>query len=190
MNARFYIVAVFLILGILACNENYSPKPRAYFRTDFPARAYQVYSGNCPFEFEYPVYAQLNDDDSDIALDCWKTLDFVDFNAQVHLSYHPVVNNLDVILEDAHTLAYKHAIKADAINTSAYVDESNGVFGLVYEIEGNAASNLQFFVTDSVSHFVRGALYFNVRPNKDSLAPIELFVHEDVMRLIETFRWK
>ncbi|PIV58809.1 MAG: gliding motility lipoprotein GldD, partial [Bacteroidetes bacterium CG02_land_8_20_14_3_00_31_25] len=53
-----------------------------------------------------------------------------------------------------------------------------------------AASNIQFYVTDSIRHFVRGALYFETKPNKDSLAPIINFIEQDVTHLVETLRWK
>ena len=58
-------------------------------------------------------------------------------------------------------------------------------------IEGvEAASPFQFYLTDSVDHFVRGALYFNVVPNNDSLAPVIDYLKDDMRHMIETFEWK
>ncbi|MCR5455573.1 MAG: hypothetical protein K6F33_11355, partial [Bacteroidales bacterium] len=64
------------------------------------------------------------------------------------------------------------------------------VYGLLYGIKGNVASPLQFYITDSTRHFLRGSLYFNCSPNKDSLAPSVEFVRQDIERLFETLIWK
>jgi len=90
----------------------------------------------------------------------------------------------------ARALAYKHTLKADAITEKVFIKPEQNVYGTVYEISGNAASSLQFFLTDSTNHYLRGALYFNAEPNKDSLAPLIDFVREDIIVLIESFEWK
>ncbi len=105
------------------------------------------------------------------------------------ISYKPVNNNLNKLVEDARTMVYKHTVKADAINESRFRTPYN-VSGVYYEIGGNAASSVQFFVTDSTQHYLRGALYFNAQPNKDSLAPVVAFLKDDVVQLINTLHWK
>ena len=116
-------------------------------------------------------------------------LKFPKFNAEVFISYKPVNNNLDKLVEDARTMVYKHTVKADAINESRFHTPHNGS-GVYYEIGGNAASSIQFFITDSTQHYLRGALYFNAQPNKDSLAPVVSFLKDDVVQLINTLHWK
>ncbi|MDE5612858.1 MAG: gliding motility lipoprotein GldD, partial [Odoribacter sp.] len=59
-----------------------------------------------------------------------------------------------------------------------------------YFIEGNTASSTQFYVTDSVKHFLRGALYFKQHPDKDSLAPVIHYLRQDIVNLMETVRFK
>ncbi|MCK5169644.1 MAG: gliding motility lipoprotein GldD, partial [Bacteroidales bacterium] len=113
-----------------------------------------------------------------------------DLNGKIHISYKTIDNNLNQILEDTRKLVYKHTIKADAINEKMFIKPEKKVYGILYEIEGNAASPMQFFLTDSINHYLRGALYFNVEPNKDSLAPVLDFVREDIIVLIESFEWK
>jgi gliding motility-associated lipoprotein GldD len=101
-----------------------------------------------------------------------------------------VDHNLFQYTEDSRALAYKHTIKADAINETVYTNPGHRVYGILYDIKGNAASSLQFYLTDSVRHFLRGSLYFNVEPNKDSLAPVIAYFREDIVHLIESFEWK
>ncbi|MDP4210944.1 MAG: gliding motility lipoprotein GldD [Bacteroidota bacterium] len=189
MNKLFCIILLIMPF-LFGCGENYTPKPRGYFRIDFPAKTYQRFDSICPFAFEFPQYGKVEKDVDKNAEPYWMNIVFKDFKSKIHLSYKPVNNNLNKFIEDAHTMAYKHTIKADAIDEKLIIDEKRKVYGLLYEIRGNAASSVQFYVTDSARHFLRGSLYFDVVPNKDSLAPAIEFFRKDIMHLIETLQWK
>lgn len=175
---------------IWSCNETPIPKPTGYFRIDLPEKKYSpVDTLPFPFAFDLPQYAFSNlsrtEKDSNFF-----NIDFTRFDARLHLSYIPVKDNLPQLLEDARTLVYKHVSKAQDIRENLVINEREKVFGTYYEIAGNAASGSQFFITDSSSHFVRGALYFNAEPNFDSIAPVQQFIDQDLERLLESFRWK
>ncbi len=193
MNFRKGIVIAFLLLmtGIfLSCHESYTPKPRGYLRVKYPEKQYHSFDTNAPFSFMYPVYAQVIPDTNANAEPYWYNILFPGLNATIFLSYKPVKKNLQKYIEDSRTLVYKHTIKAEAINESLIRDDSSHVYGIMYDLKGNTASSLQFFVTDSTRHFLRGSLYFNVEPNKDSLAPVIAFIRQDVVHLINTLQWK
>jgi gliding motility-associated lipoprotein GldD len=184
------MVFVLLVPGILSgCKRNYVPKPSGYLRIDFPAKEYRLFDTAYPYSFEYPVYADIMPDTDEYTEPYWIDVRFPEFDGTIHISYKKVTGNLDTYTEDSRTMAYKHSIKADAINETVYADTVNRVYGLLYEIKGNAASSLQFYATDSTSNFIRGSLYFNVSPNKDSLAPVIDFFRVDIIHLIETVRW-
>jgi gliding motility-associated lipoprotein GldD len=121
---------------------------------------------------------------------CWINIEFPQFDGKVHISYKVVDNNLYEYIEDSRNLTYKHTIKADAIRETVYSNELLNVHGILYDIKGNAASSLQFYLTDSLNHFLRGSLYFNVEPDKDSLAPVIAYFKEDIVHLFESFEWK
>ena len=112
------------------------------------------------------------------------------YNARIYFSYKQINNNFQEIAEDSRNFVYKHAFKADAIIENPYEDSDKNVYGMLYEIKGNTASSVQFLVTDSTQHFLRGALYFNNHPNKDSLAPVISYISEDIRHMIETLRWE
>lgn len=171
-------------------DDVYIPKPKGYFRISFPEKSYTRYDSICPFAFDYPAYAQVVPDNDRNSEPCWLNINFPKFKAQVHLSYKPVQGDIDQFLKDARMLAMKHTIKADAIEEQPVIRDSSKVYGLIYKIEGNAASSIQFYLTDSVNHTMRGALYFNVRPNKDSLGIVIDFLREDIHRMIQSFEWK
>lgn len=191
-HKKFIFVIFFTVLILLAgCEQDYSPKPRGYFRIDFPAKTYALFDTTYPYSFEYPVYARVIPDTRPSSEPYWVNIDFPDYQARIHVSYKPVDGNLAGFLEDSRTFVVKHIPKADAINDSLIFRPEDKVYGLVYYIEGTkAASPCQFFVTDSASGFLRGALYFNVSPNNDSLAPVIRFIEEDIRHLVKTFRWK
>ncbi|HNV96041.1 MAG TPA: gliding motility lipoprotein GldD [Bacteroidales bacterium] len=181
----------FIVLLFYACNSNYSPKPMEYFRIDFPKKEYQLFDSLCPYTFQYPVYGRITKGLGEQEQNpCWINIEFPAFKATMYISYFDLNNNLPKLLEDCRSLAYKHDIKADAIHEILYNDFEHHLFGMVYEIKGNAASPLQFYLTDSTHHFLRGSLYFDVKPNKDSLAPVIDFLQKDAKHLIETLRWK
>jgi gliding motility-associated lipoprotein GldD len=108
----------------------------------------------------------------------------------IYLTYKPVENDLNTHLEDSREFVYKHTVMADAIEEIRFENDSLNVYGILYELSGNTASAVQFFLTDSTSHFLRGSLYFNVPPNKDSLAPVIDFIRDDIVYLMESFQWK
>jgi gliding motility-associated lipoprotein GldD len=184
-------IAFVLTLAIVAgCSSNYTPKPKGYFRIDFPVKSYRVYDSICPYTFEYPTYGFIVQDDDKNAEPCWFNIVFKGYKGKIHLSYKPVNKNIDKYIEDSHMLAYKHTIKADGIEEILVSDPKRKVYGLVYDIKGNTASSVQFFITDSTKHFLRGSLYFESIPNKDSLAPSISFFRKDILHLIETLKWK
>jgi len=188
-NILFVSSFLFLLLA-LSCKKEYIPKPRGYFRIDFPEKAYlKMDSATLPYRFEIPSYGKIVADNERLAEPYWVNLKIARYKAEVHLSYRSVDDNLLKLTEDARTLAYKHSIKADAINERVFINPEKKVYGTIYLIDGNAASPLQFFLTDSTKHFLRGALYISEVPNIDSIRPVIQFLTPDVIHLIETTQW-
>jgi gliding motility-associated lipoprotein GldD len=185
-----FIISIGCIALLLCCNSSPIPKSRGYFRLDFPEKKYTLFDSTFPYRFYYPVYGKIKIDNQAGAEKYWINIDFPKYKARIHISYKTVAGNVDNLIEDVRTLAYKHTIKADAINEKIFANPEKKVYGILYDIRGNAASSYQFYVTDSVKHFLRGALYFNVHPNKDSLSPAVDFFGKDMTYLIESLDWK
>lgn len=189
-------ISLFLLLAYFsACDTSYPPKQKGFFRIDLPQKAYREFTSDvCPFRFQYPVYADVVRDSlffGKVAENpCWLNIDFKGLGGKIHLSYKEINadNSLGKLIEDAHKLTFKHTTKADFIDENAIQNEQ-GVSGILFEVGGNAASNAQFFLTDSTKHFIRGSLYFSATPNEDSLAPVIRFVKEDMLMLMRTFEW-
>lgn len=190
---RFFCLTLF-VAALSACNNEKvsTPKPKGYFRIHFPEKKYQVFNEGCAYSFSYPAYAQLSDDLDKGALPCWKNLNFTQFNGVLHITYYDVFSPkvYNEMTENARSLAMKHTIKADAIDQRMINYPEKKVYGIYYTIEGNTASSIQFFLTDSAKHYLRGALYFNERPQYDSIQPVVKFIKQDIDKLIETFEWK
>ncbi|MDX2444382.1 MAG: gliding motility lipoprotein GldD [Bacteroidales bacterium] len=188
--SKLFTATIFIVILLIAgCRDRYTPKPRGYYRIDFPQKKYKQFKSDCPYSFEYPEYSVVKKDESTNTEPCWINIDFPRYNGSIHISYKNVTGNLNAVLEDAHTLAYKHTVKADAINEHLINKSNDRVFGILYDIEGNAASSVQFYLTDSTDHFLRGALYFKTRVEKDSLAPVIDFFRQDIIHFIDTFEW-
>ncbi len=181
---------VLILFLIISCDENPTPKPYGYFRISFPAHTYKLFEPTeCPFKFEIPGLAQPLHDTNDVSEPCWWYIALPQFNANVYLTYKKMQGDLTAYTEDSRTLVYKHTQKANGINEQL-IQNNFGASGMLYEIGGEAASNIQFFMTDSTQHFLRGALYFNVVPNSDSLAPVVNYIKKDIEHLLGTLQWK
>ncbi len=181
---------VIVALLLLSCEQSYTPKPHAYYRIDFPEKEYQLFDVADKFSFESPVYGKITNlkDGQD---GCWLNIQFPKYKGTIHLTYLPIDNNFDIMLEDNWNFIFKKiAQKADGVDPHAYSNPERNVYGIAYDIRGNAASPVQFFVTDSVKNFLRGSLYFATKPNQDSLAPVIAFFREDIALLMESLEWK
>lgn len=172
-------------------NKQYQPKPKGYFRIDFPEKEYVRLDTMKHYSFEYPVYSRITPDYLSPQEKEWVNVEFPSHKGTIHISYKTVNDNLDIYLEDSYTMMSKHMSRAMGIRDSIIINPERDVYGLVYFLEGEGvASSLQFYLTDSINHFLRGSLYFNVKTNNDSLAPVIDFITDDARHLIETLEWK
>ncbi|MFI5153136.1 MAG: hypothetical protein ACHQET_07350 [Chitinophagales bacterium] len=188
------IFFLFLLLGLLSCNSDYTAKPRGYFKISFPVHEYQEFNKpGYPYSFEYPKYAEVIQDtsffESKPENPYWINIDFPRFHARMYISYKQVNKDFDKLKEDAYKMTMKHSLKATSIEDSA-MKTPNGLSGIFFNVGGNAATANQFYLTDSVTHFLRGALYFDSTPNEDSLKIVNNFLVEDMRHLINTMKWK
>lgn len=193
-------IPILLLISILhpACEEQVLvPKPRTYPRVIFPQRGYRAAEAvDCPFTFEQPVYSSIERDTTFFEerppSDCWFNINIPSLNAKIYCSYYPVSSRsrFDELVQDAFTMTQKHNVKASYIEEIQVERPAQRVYGIVYDVQGPAASPYQFFLTDSTHHFLRGALYFHTQARPDSLAPVVAFVKTDVNHLIETLKWK
>lgn len=188
--------AVAVICCLASCQGNYTPKPRGYFRIAFPEKTYQTFDEpGYPYTFEYPAYAEIIKDTAFFNKKpenpWWINIAFPSFNGKIYVSYKMIGREytLEKLIDDAYTMTYKNSVRADAIVPEMFRTPYH-VSGIFYNVAGNAATARQFYATDSVKHFLRGALYFYSTPNADSLKPVVQFVQEDMWHLLETLRWK
>lgn len=177
----------FLLSG---CGTRYVPKPYAYYRIDLPPHAYQTYEAEeAPCRFAYSTQAVITQE-REHQHPTRFNIYYRALDARIHCTYLPVESNLRELSADAQEFVYKHAGKASAIPEQGYENADERVFGVYYELKGNTASPFQFYLTDSVHHFFRAAVYINCVPNQDSLAPVISYLQTDVRRMIESFGWE
>lgn len=185
-----------LILIFTSCRENYTPKPCGFYRISFPEKSYVKLPDRLPYSFDIPAYSKVVKDKRDKNEPYWINVEVPENNVQIHFSYYDLSKHgankrkmLCELMEDTRSLAYKHSIKADAIDEQVFMNPGRRVFGTIYKIAGNAASPMQFFLTDSTNHFLRGAFYIREVPDIDSLRPVINFIEPDIIHMIETTSW-
>ncbi len=185
----------FFMHQIIACNSPYTAKPQGYFRIPLPQKEYQHFNtASYPYQFDYPAYAVVSKDSTFFGDETenpwWVNINYPQFNASMHISYKELSKyDLQKLINDAYNLTNKHTVKANDIKDSLVLNQ-NGVTGVFFKVGGDVATKYQFFLTDSIRHFVRGALYFDSTPNADSLQPVSDFLAADMIRLIDSWQWK
>lgn len=195
MRNYFIVISFVSILLVTACNSPFIPKEKGYANFKFPEKSYQAFNAqNFPYTFEYPRYAfvdnQINYFGKNKSKDAWINIQFPSLNGTIYISYKKIKpHQLDTLINDAYKFANNHSNKATYIADSVFTT-SHGVHGVFFNIGGDVATAYQFFLTDSNTHFFRGALYFNTTPNTDSLSIYNEFLYKDVQHLVNTFKWK
>ena len=174
-----------IALLLLSCNGETLPKPKAMLRLEFPTGYYENYEGDCSFAFAKNQLSTIKQREN-----CAMEIDYPMMKGSIYLTYKPVEDNLNKLLTDAQRLSYEHVVKADNIVEQPFLNEEDKVYGMFYEVTGNAASQSQFYVTDSLNHFVTGSLYFYAKPNYDSIYPAAVYLQRDIRRIMESLEWK
>ena len=182
-----FLYCILLSLLLSACGKETIPKPKAVLRLEYPEASYRpAETGDCPFRFDQNTLATIKDKGN-----CRLNIEYPGMKATIFLTYMPVRDNLKSLLLDAEKLTFDHVIKADEIGVGGqFENKTEKVYGRLYEIAGNAASQTQFYVTDSTSHFLTGSLYFYTKPNYDSILPAAEYLNKDIRRLMESMKWK
>jgi gliding motility-associated lipoprotein GldD len=179
-------ILILILVSIVSCKDEVFPKPSSYLRLDYPEAEYINFENSTsPFAFEMNSKAIIKS-----GKDFGFTITYPKMKATIYLTYKPVNSDINKLLRDAQKLTYEHVIKADDILEQPYLNPSKKVYGMFYQVDGNAATNSQFYVTDSIKHFVTGSVYFYAKPNYDSIMPAASYVRNDMQRLMETLKWK
>lgn len=186
MLKRIFSIAIILIaLTVVSCKDEVVPKPASFLRLDYPEAKYVNFENNCPFSFEMNEDAVIKGEK-----DCGFAITYPKMKATIYLTYKPVNNDINKLLKDAQKLTYEHVIKADDILEQPYLNTQKKVYGMFYQVDGNAATNSQFYVTDSTKHFIAASVYFYAKPNFDSVMPAVSYIKNDMQRIMETLKWK
>lgn len=184
------VFCVFLSLLLASCGTRSVPRPYGYYRITMPDTVYIPFqAADYPYTFLLNSAAEVREHEAD-GEHYWIDIHYPALNADIHCSYKPVRSDLRMLTDDALEFVYKHTTVASAIPEREFTNPSAHVYGVLFTLEGNTATPCQFFLTDSIHHFFRGAVYCRCRPNRDSLAPVFDYLNRDVERLIESFQWK
>lgn len=189
MNKPFVLKIAFILFVFSAlltsCKDDVLPKPKSQLRLEYPIAEYEKYSNHCPFTFDKNTKAIIKEDGK-----CGFSITYPKMKATIYLTYKDVNGDLKSLLRDAQKLTYEHVIKADDIIEQPFVNTDKKVYGMFYQVGGNAATNAQFYATDSLKHFITGSVYFYAKPNFDSIMPAASYIKDDMQTLMETLEWK
>jgi len=184
MKIKSFLLLLAALLLFTGCNEEALPKPKAMLRLEYPHTEYSLLNTK-HFQFKKNLVSKFKQKNINAL-----TLDYPTLKGSLFITYREVDNNIDKLLMDAQRLSMEHSAKADGILPYPFVNEEDKVYGMYFEVIGDAASQAQFYVTDSTKHFVTGALYFYTKPNYDSIYPTAFYLQNDIKKIMESLRWK
>ncbi|MEZ4938925.1 MAG: hypothetical protein R2799_15155 [Crocinitomicaceae bacterium] len=193
-NHKFFnLIIIFLFSTLISCEEeeNVLPRPIGQMRVEFPKHEYkQAETSPCPYTFEIPIRAEITEGINPEA-PCHKNIVYTDFNAVLYVSYYSLEStNVNNLIKESREKVYEHVVKATSIDEEMISDSSHQVYGIFYDINGNAATPFQFFITDSSKNFIRASLMFNSQANYDSLKPMIEYLKIDLNKMIYSTEWK
>lgn len=191
-----------LFLLLMACGSDggsgsVGPKPRMYPKVDLPDHQFILLDKtlDCGFSFKRSVNSEVVERsrffDQELENNCWFDLNYPTLNATVHFTYHPIHENKDYasLTNESFRMAYEHSSIASSIQEFP-VMKNGQEQGMVFKLKGPVASPYQFYLTDTIHHFLRGSLYFNSHPNPDSIAPLLRHLWVDMDTLIQSIHWE
>ena len=186
------LVSSCLLSACSSSSPDFAPKPKGYPRLDLPPQEYQLMKESHPYSFEYSKSAVLLPDTFSQAEPHWIFVAYPSLKASVQLTYKPVQNNpqrLSGFINDAYKLAGRHQVRATGIREQV-IRTKSGRTAVFFELAGDVPSYVQFFTTDTTTHYLRGALYFTVADKQDSLQPAIDYLKKDIMHMLGTLKWK
>ena len=184
MHLKFLVICFLLGFCLFSCRDEVLPKPKAMLRLEYEVSETRKFETDLyQFRINTRAIAQQGENKS-------MTIDYPKMKGSIFITYKPVEDNLERLLSDAQKLSYEHVVKADNIVEQPFLNENDRVYGMYYEVMGDAASQAQFYVTDSTKHFLTGSLYFYARPNYDSIYPAAVYLQSDIRQIMETLKWK
>jgi gliding motility-associated lipoprotein GldD len=188
---RNYIFIIFIVF--FGCENYFLPKESAYLRLDYPKPEYELID-NKEFPFFFEANSRLSEiSDIDINLE---SIDFIinynQLNAQINFQYKNVNSKekLNAYILDLKTAIETHSMMANSVKIKDYSLKEKNIFGRIFDLSGNVASPYQFYLTDSINNIISGFVYFNIKPNYDSILPAINYIENDIIYLIESFDWK
>jgi gliding motility-associated lipoprotein GldD len=190
MKRIFPFAAV--LFFVIACGEELMiPKPPTYLRMDLPDHNYSTLKTDCGFSFDISnAYKSKTTAKTGTGI-CNLEIDLGPINGTLYLFYYPLTKSdtLSKFINFSNDKVDDHKLKATSINDEKILRPKDRVFGTFFELEGDVATNYQFYLTDSVNHFMRAEILLNSRPNYDSLKPSLDYLKVDLKKMVNTLKW-
>jgi len=183
---------LFLVLFLTSCGGDkvLIPKPPTYLKLELPEHSYQKYKGECNYSFNISKLFTVEDVKEGDKLTCHKEIKLGELNGIINFSYINMVEPLSRYVNYSNDKVDEHKIKATEIKDFQIIRPNDKVYGTFFELKGDVATPFQFYLTDSVSRFVSGVVYFNAVPNYDSLKPSIDYLKIDLEEMVNTFKWE
>ena len=176
---------IFLALFVFSCNNNVNlPKQRAYFAPELEIPTYKKISLDCNYSFNINSQASINN-----IKNCNYEIYYKNLNAKIFINQIVLSNSIERAVNTFNQKINENSRLSDQIIQSDYFNIDNETYSKLYSFVGNSPSNIQFYVTNQTDKFLTGSLFFETKPNYDSLFPYIDYIRNDIKKMVDSFRW-
>ena len=187
MNKIISLLLIFFSI-FYSCIDSNLPKQSAFLRIEFPEPNYIA-----PNEIKLPIdfYYNLSAADINVTNSKQFSLNYPKMNLIVDMSLNKITKREDLEnnFRDFSLKLETHTKKSNGIFIREYEDLNNRVYAKIFELRGDVASPIQFYLTDSTSNFINGSLNLKFKSKYDSIFPTIQYVKNDILVLVESLNW-
>ena len=184
------IISLYLIFFTIfcSCDDGNLPKQRAFLRIEFPEPKYITQKEiKSPIDFYYNLSAA----DINVINTKQFSINYPKMNLVVDMSLNKIykAEDLENNFRDFSLTLETHAKKSNGMFIREYEDLNSEVYAKIFELRGDVATPIQFYLTDSISNFIKGSLNLKFKSKYDSIFPTIQYVKNDILVLVESLKW-
>ena len=175
---------IYLFIFLTGCEQVVLPKQKVFLSQQFPFPSYVDTQKKCLYNFQINELSHIYFDEN-----CNSVIKYELLKSTIYISNIKINDNLELIKSDFNKRLSDNSHKSSIVKSSEFNDRNKNVYAKYFTFIGDSPSNTQFYITDSISNFISGSLFFESKPNYDSLLPSVTYMNNDIRKIIQSFKW-
>ena len=172
-----------LLFFVLSCDKIADLRNKIFF-ADFKMTHYVESNVGCKYNFLINSKALISNKKN-----CNYNIEYKNLNSNIYINQINYFKNIEVLLDAFDQKIIENSKFSDQIIECEYIDIERKIYSKLFSFVGDSPSNIQFYITDMSDKFINGSLFFDAKPNYDSLFPYIDYVRNDIKKMVDSFNW-